>query len=300
MSFQNPEIIESSSSSLGLFPETTTLGGGPFAWPQNNLVYSGYTVVLPLPLGRTPNDVPTFIVRTNPSFLISKETRKNRYFDAVQFVEGTVKDDTKFKLLYKRQWNPMIANTIAHRYVSGNLGVTLRINSTGFTGGNMMVTQHNSVFRNPAFSYNFATDNKLYYSGFSCSPGLTTSSSQPVNFALNDLAISKNLTLSLPAADSNLQDLWLLNNMLEDVFALNVVRASSIAMLYSETALGVTIQTDLVSFEPGTLNIDIYLDWSAITWSYPMFPALAPASLYSENSIDILDDYLKPKNKKAK
>lgn len=296
MSFQNPEVIESSSSSLGLFPETLTPGGGPYTWPQNNLVYSGYTVVLPLPLGRTPNDVPTFIVRTNPSFLISKETKKNRYFDAVQFVHGTVLEDTKFKLLYKRQWNPMIANTIAHRYISGNLGVTLRINSTGFTGGNMMVTQHNSLFRDPSASYSVSSNLKLYYGGFSCNPGLTTSSSQPVNFALNDLAISKNITLSLPSADSNLQDLWLLNNMMEDSFKVYTRRATTIAMMYPETALGVTIQTDLVSLEPGTLNIDVYLDWSAITWSYPMYPALAPPALYSEQSTDILEDYITPKN----
>lgn len=288
MNYEPLNTLPETSTQLGDIAPTVTSGGLPPSWNSNTMVPSGYTVVLPLPLGRTPADVPTFIIRTTPTYVLSPDSFiPNTYFQPVQMVAGIKKANTPFKILATPTWNPMTLNSHCHRYVSGSLGVSLRINATGFTGGNLLVTEHNSLHRNFYSSWDSGINTDYSdYLGYSCYPGLTSNSSAPTAFALNDLAIAKNITIKSPNPDTDVRDLHLYRRM---TAVGSTYYADAVSELYSESCLGVKIQTDLVSLEPGFLSIDVYFDWSAIRWDYPMYPIDTLPDIYSYTSTDVFD-----------
>lgn len=245
-----------------------------------NYVYTGIKIEIKTPLNKTSREA-IFAINTDgfiPSYSIVDGASSafiwsniNRNLFPVQVFRNAL---NYVEVKYEPMGLPSMMLYNSHRFISGSIGIGLRITSNTSQSGNFLCSQATGVNRN------YYADNELYqglrFNNSSHSP----SDYQVGNFAIVDVSLNRELSLTVGRNDPNkVTDLankkYRLTKRLTKATTLNQARAqNSFSSQYLEDWILFTPLSDFPNANANKIIIDVFFDYSRVQFLQPMFPLI--------------------------
>lgn len=164
--------------------------------PISGNIPIGFTAIVPVPLANSLDGEPLLIVRLCPNsiFNLSQNDTDRLWTHTallpVQFPLGAYKENSNFDIICKNF--PIVPQSLinSHKYVSGNVDVSIRVVSSTASTGNLIVAQADNIHRR--WSFNF--DDKSYL-GFSSTASLKLGAHAAKSYVLSDNSLARHIVV---------------------------------------------------------------------------------------------------------
>jgi len=231
-------------------------------------IYSGYTVHVPVPAGKVTSqawwgiNLEGFIPPYNSTHFVPWSCNHA----AVQLTNTGV----SVPGLYVTQEMiapPVMSQFISNRFISGQVGVGIRITSQTAQSGNFMVSQASGLARR------FYSDGETYSGLRSFNSSLVPNDYMVGSFAIFDVSLNRQFSITgIRRA---------LNKVTDFAFKLHNTRGPLspqplvLSSMMAEDWLLFTPMSSLVNSTPNTINLAIFFDYSKVQFYTPMYPILS-------------------------
>jgi hypothetical protein len=279
-SSQNPTLSLKAVDTVKT-PELQQLDDSSF----HRFVPTGYTIKVNLPLVRNTKNalfainIDGFIPVYNVNDGAWATMQAN--MSPVQYLDG---EADNVEIFQDQTVVPILSHYYSHRFISGNVNVSLRVTSNTTQPGNMMISQASGLVRD----YYDPIDN---YDGlrFTNSTAYTTDYT-PGNFIVADMSLNRNINIATIRKDPNsATDLaWKLykvgravNNDPHKVFY---------STQFQEDWLFFSPLSDFPNNSANQLVFSVFFDYSNVQFYTPMFPFIALGSDDVDQQILVYSD----------
>jgi len=235
-----------------------------------NFTYTGINVTIPVPLVKITSDA-LFAINIDgfiPNMTFSSAYKFYKNLFPVQ-ASAASSHISNMEIKHEYSTLPVLFNYLSHRFISGQVGVALRITSNTAQSGNLIVSQLSGASR-------------YFYNGSEPYTGLRflNDSTSPIDYAPNGFALidlSLNRHVSITAARRNNTLKTDMAKKLYEIQNLGVSRSTEqfpFLTQFLEDWLLFAPQTDIPHDVASSINIAIYFDWSTVEFYTPMLPLL--------------------------
>lgn len=262
-------------------PDFTTPAVAPISDQelQSNFIPTGITVIIPTNLAKINSEalfgvnVDGFIPPLNNT--VNLPTLWKNLFPIQLTQAGSATPG--LRVIYEYVQIPIQFKYLSYRYISGNVGVGIRISSQTGQVGNFYITQARAASRW------FYAPNDLYNGVRFCNASVNTLDYAPASFAIGDLSLNRNISITTVRTNPNviqdhalkLVDLHRYGNGSADYKNyLNFVNQQSEDWLLFQPVM------NLSGGAASEIFMTFFFDFSTVTFSTPMYPIIP---IYPEN-----------------
>lgn len=256
-------------------PDSTTPVVSPISDQQlqNNFIPTGITVIIPTNLAKINSEalfgvnVDGFIPPLNNT--VNLPVLWKNLFPVQLTQAGSATPG--LRVIYEYVQIPVQFKYLSYRYLSGNVGVGIRISSQTGQVGNFYITQARTASR----WYYGATD--LYNGLRFCNASINTLDYAPASFAIGDLSLNRNISITTVRTNTNvvqdhaqkLLDLQRFGNGSADFRNyLNFVNQQSEDWLLFQPVM------NLSGAAASEIFMTFFFDFSTVSFSTPMYPII--------------------------
>jgi hypothetical protein len=249
-------------------------------------VFTGYSVSIPLPLVKTSSsalfgiNVDGFIPPYNMCSGTKTDSRNYGHlmmnFCPVQVTR--LNGDNNVKVYWEACALPQMVNYISHRFISGNVGVGLRISSTTSISGNLLVTQLTGALRD---YYGVAPNRQITpYKGLTfLNSSICGIDYSPESFAVLDMSLNRNLSITPIRRDPTVvtdfaRKIWEGLYPGDRYSDSNNTAYNNKFSQYTEDWLLFTPMFDMGPGSASSVNISIFFDFSKVNFYVPLYPVI--------------------------
>lgn len=263
-------VIEPTVVTYGLTPllKQIYFSNVPIAWK----------LVIPNELAFTNTNAPFLVIRQSPWSITSgfedhdpkvPDTFWPIQFSPVQFTEFYLTQESKIKLICLNGFNPHQLMLLSHRYVTGNVQVSIRVTSNTGVSGQFAFTQFENIPR--VWEGRITEDGK--YLGYTTPLSNRFDAKNTITFNLNDLSLVRHVTFQNAKRDLNkFYDLVTLFHEAKEHFMSDQLLLDKYTNFYTEDFIGCYVNSDITAGTPGNIEIDFFFDYSGVTYSCPTTP----------------------------
>jgi hypothetical protein len=229
--------------------------------------YTGISIEIPTPLVKT-SSIGLFGINVDgfiPTFSHNAVSTLYRNLFPVQVTDSAI-NTSGLEIYHEVIALPVLTNYLCHRYVSGDIGIAMRITSNTSQAGNLLIAQTSGVSRN------YYLKNETY-------KGLQflNSSNNPSDFAPNgmcvvDLSLNRHVAIT-PVRRCNTGVMDLAKKIVElDKAVAKTTNLYPFLNQFLEDWLLFGIQTTIPHETANIINLAFYFDWSRVKFYTPMLP----------------------------
>lgn len=251
-------------------------------------VYTGISVRIDTPLVKNTRNA-LFAINIDgfiPPYVLSETFFSQCYKNLfpVQPFRSTV---GFVKILQEQIGLPQMTNYTSHRFVSGNVGVGLRISSNTAQTGNFLISQASGNQRN------YYSSNETYNGLRSSNTSEAMSDFAVGNFVVGDISLNRNISITPIRRDPLIRtDLAQKLNTVSTLGVINSLVAqqtrNTMSSQFLEDWLYVGILSDLPNSANSQITISIFFDYSQVIFETPLIPIISlPPLNFGKQILDV-------------
>lgn len=240
-------------------------------------VYTGIDVVIDTPILKTSRNA---ILAINPDGFIpwfslgTGASAIYRNLFPVQVIPGVA----GVRVFQEMMMSPFQALIASHRFMSGSVGIGIRVTSNTSQPGNLLFSQGSGLIRD------YKRNNELYGFEFLNSYNAPGDFNQG-NFALVDLSLNRQFSIKTTRRDPNkrLDIDYKINFIAADVWSTATMDGfrdyNNFATQMQEDWIFVTPLTSIPNNNANQLNLTFFFDYSNVNFEVPIFPTIPTGAI---------------------